>query len=51
MINFLTIYILAQLNVILNLKKEYDENLKNIPTVGEVWLRIDWKCRKIALIV
>ena len=31
----------------MNLKRGYDETLKNIPTVSENWLRIDWKCMKI----
>ena len=51
MINFTTINILGQPNFILNLKKGYDKTLKNIATVTEDWLRIDWKCMKIALIV
>ena len=45
MIKFTTI--LGQPNVTLNLKKGYDKILKNIPTVSEDWLRIDWKCMKI----
>ena len=51
MINFTTINIVGQANFILDLKKEYDKTLKNIPTVSEDYLRIDWKCMKIALIV
>ena len=51
MINFTTINILGQPNFILNLKKEYDKTLKNIPNACEDCLRIDWKCMKIALIV
>ena len=51
MINFRTINILGQPNFILNLKKGSDKTLKNIPTVSEDWLRIDWKCMKIALTV
>ena len=51
MINFTTISILGQPNFILNLKNGYDKTLKNIPTVSEDCLSIDWKCMKIALIV
>ena len=51
MINFTTINILGYPNFILDLKKEYDETLKNIPTVSKDYLRIDWKCMKIAMIV
>ena len=51
MINFTTIDILGYPNFILDLKKEYDETLKNIPTVSNDYLRIDWKCMKIAMIV
>ena len=50
MINSTTINILGQPNFNLDLKKEYDKTLKNIPTVTEDCLRIDWKCMKIALI-
>ena len=50
MINFTTINILGQPSVILNLKKRCDKTLKNIPIVSEDWLRIDWKCMKVALI-
>ena len=35
MINFTSINILGQPNIILNLKKGYDRTLKNIPTVNE----------------
>ena len=28
------------------MKKGYDKTLKNIPTVSENWVRIDWKCTK-----
>ena len=28
------------------MKKEYDKTLKNIPTVSENWVTIDWKCTK-----
>ena len=35
---------------ILNLKKGYGRTLKNILAVSKDWLRIDWKCMKIALI-
>ena len=41
MINFTTINIVGQANFILNLKKEYDKTLKNIPNVSEDCLRID----------
>ena len=51
MINFTTINILGQPNFILNLKKGYDKTLENIQAVSEDWLRIDWKCMKIALII
>ena len=51
MINCTTINILGQPNISLNLKKEYDKTLKNIPTASEDCLRIDWKSVKIALIV
>ena len=51
MINFTTINILGQPNLILKLKKEYDKTLKNMPTVSEDCLRIDWKCMTIALII
>ena len=51
MINFTTINILGQPNFILNLKKGYGKTLKNIQTVSEYWLRIDWKCMKAALII
>ena len=42
MIYFTTINILGQPNVILNLKKGYDKTLRNISTVIENWLRIDF---------
>ena len=35
----------------MNLKKGYNKTLKNIPTVSEDWLRIDWKCMKITLTI
>ena len=47
MINFTTINISGQPNVTFNLKKRYDKTL----TVRGDWLRIDWKCMKIALII
>ena len=50
MINCTTINILGYPKIVLNLKKEYDKTLKSIPTVNEDWLRINWKCIKIALI-
>ena len=43
--------VLGQSNDILDLKKEYDETLKNIPTVGEHLLRITRRGMKIALII
>ena len=43
MVDFTAMYILGQHNVILNLKKGYDKTVKNIPTVSNDWLRIDWK--------
>ena len=51
MIKPTTINILGQPNGIVNLKKEFDKALKNIPAVGEDLLRIAWKCMKIALII
>ena len=51
MMNFATNNILGQPNFVLNLKKGYDKTVKNIPTVNEDCLRIDWKCLKIVLIV
>ena len=45
------INILGQPNGIVDLKKEFDKALKNIPAVGEDLLRIAWKCMKIALII
>ena len=51
MIVFTTINILGQPNFILNFKEGYDKTLKDIQAVSEDWLRIDWKCMKIALIV
>ena len=51
MFNFTTINILGQLDFILNLEKGQDKTLKNIPTVSEDWLSLDWKCMKIELIV
>ena len=47
-INFTTVY---NLNFMLDLEKEYDKTLKNIPTGSEDCLRIEWKCMKFALIV
>ena len=49
--NFTTINILGQPNFISNLKKGQDKALKNIQTVNEDCLRIDWKCMKIWLTV
>ena len=51
MIKFTIANIFRKLNDILDLKKIYDRTLKNIPTVGEVLLKIAWKCMKIALII
>ena len=51
MIKFTTANIFRKLNDILDLKKICDRTLKNIPTVGEVLLKIAWKCMKIALII
>ena len=46
------ISILEEPNVIVNyLKKLYDKTPKNIPTVTGDWLKIDWKCTKIVLII
>ena len=45
------INILGWPNGILDLKKEFDKALKNIPAVSEDLLRIAWKCMKIALII
>ena len=45
------INILGQPNGIVDLKKEFDKALKNIPAISEDLLRIDWKCMKIALII
>ena len=45
------INILGQSNGILDLKKEFDKALKNIPAVSEDLLRITWKRLKIALFV
>ena len=50
MINFTTINILGWPTFMLDFKKEYDKTRKNIPAVSEDFLRIDWKCIKIALI-
>ena len=47
MINFRTINIVGQPNFIL---RGYDKILKNMQTASEDWLRIGWKCMKIALI-
>ena len=45
------INILGQRNGILDLKREFDKALKNIPAVSEAFLRIAWKCMKITLII
>ena len=51
MIELTIINILGQPNGILDLKKECDKTLKNIPAVSENLLRIAWKCMKIALTI
>ena len=51
MIEITIINILGQPNGILDLKKEFDKTLKNIPAVSQNLLRIAWKCMKIALII
>ena len=51
MIELTIINILGQPNGILDLKKEFDKTLKNIPAVSQNLLRIAWKCMKIALII
>ena len=51
MIELTIINILGQPNGILDLKKEFDKTLKNIPAVSQNLLRIAWKCTKIALII
>ena len=51
MIELTIINILGQPNGILDLKKEFDKTLKNIPAVSQTLLRIAWKCMKIALII
>ena len=51
MIELTIINILGQPNGTLDLKKEFDKTLKNIPAVSQNLLRIVWKCMKIALII
>ena len=51
MIELTIINILGEPNGILDLKKEFDKTLKNIPAVSQNLLRIAWKCMKIALII
>ena len=51
MIKLTIINILAQPNGILDLKKEFDKALKDIPAVSEDLMRIAWKCMKIGLII
>ena len=51
MIKLTIINILGQPNGILDLKKEFDKALKNMPAVSEDLLRIAQKCMKIALII
>ena len=43
MITFTIINILGQPNFILNFEEGYDKTLKNIQSVSEDQLRIDWK--------
>ena len=50
MIKHTIINILGQPNGILDLKKEFDKTLKNIPAVSKDLLRIEWKCMEIGLI-
>ena len=50
MITFTTINILGEPDFILNFKEGY-KTLKNIQSVSENWLRIDWNCMKIPVIV
>ena len=45
------INILGQPNGILDLKKEFDKTLKNIPNVSKDLLEIAWKCMKMVLII
>ena len=45
------INILGWPNSILDLKKEFDKALKNIPAINKNLLRIVWKCMEIALII
>ena len=51
MIKLTIISILGQPNVILDLKKGFDQTLKNVPAVREDLLRIHWKRMEIALII
>ena len=51
MIKLTIINILGQPNGILDLKKEFDEALKNIPAASKDFLRIAWKCMKITLVI
>ena len=51
MIKLTIINILGQPKGILDLKKEFDKALKNVPAVSEDLLKIAWKCMKIALII
>ena len=45
------INILGQPNGVLDLKKEFDKALKNIPAASQDFLTIAWKCMKITLII
>ena len=51
MIKLTILNILGQPNGILDLRKEFDKSLKNIPAVSADLLRIAWKCMKIAQII
>ena len=51
MIKLTIINILGQPKGILDLKKESDKALKNVPAVSEDLLRIAWKFMKIALFI
>ena len=51
MIKLTIINISGQPNGILDLKKEFDKALKNLPAVSEDLLSIARKCMKVALII
>ena len=46
-----TVNIFGQPNDILDLKIRYDKTVKNILSVGEDMLKIEWNCMKITLII